>query len=100
VPAVFFVGVYGEFGGRQGEDEPVVADVEGGEAQDVAQERAIGLGVAAENNYVGPKIIRLFPLVAFVRYEAKLPLAVRADTRSARRRRQHTPTRSGASKYE
>jgi hypothetical protein len=92
--------VHGQFRGRQGEDEPAAADVEGGKAQYVAQERAIGLSVAAENNYVGAKDHQVALSRDVRALRGKLPLVGGADARSARRRRHHPPTRLGATKYE
>jgi hypothetical protein len=36
-----------DFGGRQAENQPPVADIDMGELQDVAQERAISFGLSA-----------------------------------------------------
>ncbi|MGI8437126.1 MAG: hypothetical protein ACR2NX_09515 [Chthoniobacterales bacterium] len=42
VHVVGVAGMHGDFRGRQTEDEPAVAGIDGGELQDVAQEGAIG----------------------------------------------------------
>jgi len=38
--------MHGELGGRHPEDQPSVADVDGSEPEDVADERAIGVGIS------------------------------------------------------
>lgn len=48
VRAVRIGGMDGDLGRRQPEDQPAVADVVVGEAEHVAQERAIGLRFALE----------------------------------------------------
>ena len=52
VPIVLVGGMHCHFGGRQREDQPSVASVNGWESKDVPQEVAIGLRVFAVNNYV------------------------------------------------
>lgn len=41
--------VGGQFGGRQGEDEPPAPRIDRGQAQDVAEEGADTVGIPAEN---------------------------------------------------
>src|ERR1700680_3368235 len=43
----------GGFGGRQGEDQPAVAGVDGGEIEDVAEEGAVGFRVRGVEDDVG-----------------------------------------------
>jgi hypothetical protein len=45
--------VEGGLGGRQGEDQPAVAGIDGGKAQDVAEECAVGVRVLAVEDDVG-----------------------------------------------
>ncbi len=52
VHVVFLRWMHGHLGGRQPEDEPSLANVDGGESQDIAEKRAIAFGVLAIENRV------------------------------------------------
>lgn len=52
VATVFHGGVDGDFGRGQSENEPVVAGVDVGKAEDVAEEGTVGFGILAVENHV------------------------------------------------
>jgi hypothetical protein len=50
---VLFSGVKGSLGGRQSKDEPAASCIDGTEAEHIAEEGSIGLGVSAIEDGVG-----------------------------------------------